>query len=49
VIADEPAQLWVAKANARARAFYARNGFAPDGVEFADPHHDDLVEVRLVR
>lgn len=49
VIADEPAQLWVAKENARARAFYARNGFEPDGVEFADPRHDDLVEVRLVR
>ena len=49
VVADEPAQLWVAKANARARAFYARNGFEADGAEFADPTLDDLIEVRLVR
>ena len=48
-IGDEPAQLWVARDNPRARAFYARNGFAPDGVEFADPSLDGLVEVRLVR
>jgi GNAT superfamily N-acetyltransferase len=31
-IGDEPAFLWVASDNPRARAFYARNGFVSDGV-----------------
>jgi len=31
VLADEPASLWVLEENPRARAFYARNGFAPSG------------------
>lgn len=31
VLADRPAQLWVADDNPRAQAFYRRNGFAPDG------------------
>lgn len=43
-----PAQLWVAEDNPRARRFYARQGFRPDGA-----HHVDaglgLAEVRLVR
>jgi len=30
-IGDAPAFLWVAADNPRAHAFYARNGFAPDG------------------
>ncbi len=44
-----PAQLWVAEANPRARAFYARNGFAPDGATAVDDHVGGLAEVRLVR
>lgn len=44
-----PAQLWVAEDNPRARAFYARNGFAPDGAAFADERFAGLVEVRLLR
>ncbi|MBB3042812.1 GNAT family N-acetyltransferase [Nocardioides soli] len=28
---DEPCSLWVLEANQRARAFYRRNGFEPDG------------------
>lgn len=31
VIADRPCSLWVLEGNLRAQAFYARNGFAPDG------------------
>lgn len=49
VIAGHPAFLWVAQHNARARAFYARNGFMPDGVEKVDPRAEGLVEIRLVR
>ena len=30
-LGDLPAYLWVLEANARARAFYAKNGFRPDG------------------
>lgn len=48
-IGDEPAQLWVARENPRALAFYRRNAFVLDGVEFADPSLDNLVEVRMVR
>lgn len=40
--------LWVLEANARAQAFYRRNGFAPDG---AREHYADLdaLEIRMVR
>lgn len=31
VLTDASCSLWVLEDNARARAFYARNGFAPDG------------------
>jgi ribosomal protein S18 acetylase RimI-like enzyme len=44
-----PAQLWVAKDNARARRFYDKNGFAADGTEQVDPDLDGLVEIRMVR
>lgn len=49
VLGGEPAQLWVLRGNDRAIAFYARNGFAPDGVEFTDPHDPAMVEIRMVR
>jgi ribosomal protein S18 acetylase RimI-like enzyme len=45
VLGDQPAQLWVAKENPRARAFYERNGFKTDGVEV----DDGIVEIRMVR
>lgn len=48
-IGDQPAQLWVAQSNERARAFYVRQGFAADGVVVADPDIDGLVEIRMVR
>jgi GNAT superfamily N-acetyltransferase len=35
-IGDAAASLWVWAGNGRARAYYARHGFAPDGVAKAD-------------
>lgn len=53
VLGDEPAQLWVAEDNPRAIAFYARNGFHPDGAtQTADrgvTGFPPLTEIRLVR
>lgn len=49
VLGRDGAQLWVARDNPRARAFYRRNGFVPDGAEKVDTSANDLVEVRLVR
>jgi GNAT superfamily N-acetyltransferase len=46
---QEPAELWVFRDNPRARAFYARNGFAPDGATYVDDRFPDLPEIRLVR
>ena len=45
---DGPCSLWVLEANARARAFYGRLGFSPDG---AREHYADLgaSEIRMVR
>ena len=48
-VGRRPAELWVWEGNARARAFYARNGFAPDGAQTRDERFPDLLEVRLVR
>ena len=49
VLGDRPASLWVAEDNPRARRFYARNGFAPDGARQTLALWEGLVEVRLVR
>jgi GNAT superfamily N-acetyltransferase len=49
VVGAEPAQLWVLRGNARAIAFYLRNGFIFDGVEYSDPADPNLVELRMVR
>ena len=43
---DQPVSLWVAERNARAREFYARNGFAPDGARESGHH---VPVMRLVR
>jgi GNAT superfamily N-acetyltransferase len=48
-LSGRPAQLWVAKDNARARRFYEKNGFTADGTEQVDHELDGLVEVRMVR
>ncbi|WP_444860494.1 GNAT family N-acetyltransferase [Microbacterium oleivorans] len=45
-----PASLWVLADNPRARAFYARNGFRPDGAAKDDTGWGATIsEVRLVR
>lgn len=49
VVGDRPCSLWVARDNSRARHFYARNGFRPDGARKTEPRWFDLAEVRLVR
>jgi GNAT superfamily N-acetyltransferase len=50
VIGDAPAMLWVADDNPRARAFYARNGFVPDGTTKVGPvAGTPVLEARLVR
>jgi L-amino acid N-acyltransferase YncA len=49
VIGTEPAQLWVATENPRAIAFYARNGFRPDGLRRVESSLNDLSESRMVR
>ena len=48
-LGDRPASLWTAEDNPRAVAFYARNGFAPDGARKVEPSWEDLAEVRLTR
>jgi ribosomal protein S18 acetylase RimI-like enzyme len=47
-LADRDAFLWVFRDNARARAFYRRNGFRADGAERVEPLFGP-VEIRLVR
>ena len=47
-VGAQPAFLWVFAGNSRARRFYARNGFVPDGAEMIDPD-TGLLEVRMVR
>ena len=48
-LGDRPASLWTAEDNPRAVAFYARNGFTPDGARKVEPSWEDLAEVRLTR
>ena len=47
-VGDRDAYLWVLRDNPRARAFYARNGFAPDGTERLDPDFAAPI-IRMVR
>ena len=47
-VGERDAFLWVFPDNARARAFYAGNGFRPDGAERVEPFFGP-VEVRMVR
>ena len=49
-IGNEPASLWCATANPRARTFYERNGFRADGViKMVTAGWDQVVNERLVR
>ncbi|GAA1159055.1 GNAT family N-acetyltransferase [Kribbella jejuensis] len=47
-VGKQPAFLWVFEGNERARAFYQRHGFEPDGTGRHDPYFD-LYEIRMVR
>jgi GNAT superfamily N-acetyltransferase len=50
VLEGSPASLWVADDNPRARAFYARNKFVPDGTTKMGPLMGiEILEARLVR
>jgi GNAT superfamily N-acetyltransferase len=46
---EESAELWVFRDNPRARAFYLRNGFVPDGATCTEERFPDLLEIRMVR
>ena len=49
-IGEGPAFLWVADDNPRARAFYTRNGFVPDGATKAGPvAGTPVAQIRMVR
>lgn len=46
----EPAELWVFEENPRARAFYAKHGFAPDGARHVfGPDLGNRAEIRMIR
>ncbi|TPG19747.1 GNAT family N-acetyltransferase [Pedococcus bigeumensis] len=46
---EESAELWVFRDSPRARAFYQRNGFSPDGATCTEERFPDLLEIRMVR
>ncbi|MEC5182444.1 GNAT superfamily N-acetyltransferase [Arthrobacter sp. CG_A4] len=49
-IGDTPAYLWVLEDNPRARAFYQKSGFSPDGArKLLQPDWSELPEIRMVR
>ncbi|MFB9775449.1 GNAT family N-acetyltransferase [Brevibacterium otitidis] len=48
-LGGQPAMLWVAEDNRRARAFYTRNGFSPDGQRKVDEQLGGLAEIRMTR
>src|SRR5215212_7836651 len=47
-VGERDAFLWVFRDNARARSFYLRNGFRPDGAERVEPFFGPM-EIRMVR
>jgi len=49
VLGTAPAQLWVVADNARAQAFYRRNGFRADGATKVEEHLENLHDIRMVR
>ncbi len=47
-VGDAPSSLWVLRENQRARRFYARHGYGPDGAEKLEPVLA-AQEIRMVR
>lgn len=48
-LGSRAASLWVLDVNPRAHAFYARNGFSPDGAEKIDNSFGNVRDIRMVR
>ncbi|MFF1384595.1 GNAT family N-acetyltransferase [Arthrobacter sp. NPDC058288] len=49
-VGDAPAYLWVLEDNPRARAFYLKHGFRPDGErKLLPPEWEELPVIRMVR
>jgi GNAT superfamily N-acetyltransferase len=49
-VSDSPAYLWVLEDNPRARAFYLKHGFRPDGArKLLPPEWEELPVIRMVR
>lgn len=46
---DEAAALWAAADNARAQAFYLRNGFEPTGEQEVVEDWEGILELRMLR
>lgn len=49
LLGGRPASLWVAEDNPRARRFYEKLGFAPDGTRQVDERWPQLPDIRMVR
>lgn len=49
LLGGDPASLWVAEDNPRARRFYAKLGFVEDGARHTDPRWPELPDLRMVR
>lgn len=49
LLGEEPASVWVAEDNARARRFYEKLGFAADGAREVDERWPALPDIRMVR
>lgn len=48
-LSGRQASLWVLDDNPRAHAFYARNGFSPDGMNKVDENFGGVREIRMIR
>ncbi|WP_157773336.1 GNAT family N-acetyltransferase [Brachybacterium vulturis] len=49
ILEGGPASVWVAEDNPRARRFYEKAGFAPDGAARVEEHLGSLRDLRMVR
>lgn len=49
ILEGEPASVWVAADNPRARRFYEKAGFVPDGAVQVEEHLGNLRDIRMVR